>query len=265
MKKYGIDADDFWANEATRLLKAGYEPTSAYLNSILDHVGEGKTFGALTNSDLLAFGASIEKLFYPGVKSLFPDLRKIVKDVSSDLAIEFYIISGGIQPIIEGSQLVQDNFAGVYGCQFGEDAQTGVIKHIKRTITFTEKTRYLFEINKGLKPKDTFGNPYAVNREVPESRRRIPFQNMIYVGDGLTDIPCFSLLKRFGGYSFGVFHPGDEKSAKKAFTEFLKTDRVLSTHAPRYTKSAELGALLRSAVSSTANRILLERNQPENP
>lgn len=158
---------------------------------------------------------------------------------------------------------MQEHFTGVRGCEFAEDPSTGCISEIKRAITFTEKTRYLFEINKGIEPADVLKNPYLVNRDIPATERPVPFENMIYVGDGLTDIPCFSLLKKERGTSFGVFHPDRRDSARRAFTEFLKTDRVISSHAPKYGPGDELGSLLRAAVAARAMAITLQRAQAE--
>jgi aspartate/methionine/tyrosine aminotransferase len=83
------------------------------------------------------------------------------------------------------------------------------------------------------------------------------------LGDGLTDIPCFSLLKKEHGASFGVFDPARKESARKAFTEFLQTDRVISMHAPRYGPGDELGSLLRTAVATRASAITIQRAQAE--
>ena len=143
---------------------------------------------------------------------------------------------------------------------FGTD-DTGVLKRIKRALTFTEKTRYLFEINKGITPADTIANKYVVNKHIPPEERRVPFKNMIYVGDGLTDIPCFSLVQRMGGTAFGIFKPAVAASAKRAFLEFVKTDRVASTHSPRFAADEDLGALLRAAATTCAQRIYLSRKQ----
>ena len=73
---------------------------------------------------------------------------------------------------------------------------------IKRCVTFTEKTRFLFEINKGISPSAAAAQPHLVNQLIREEDRPIPFANMIYVGDGLTDIPCFSLIEKGGGVAF---------------------------------------------------------------
>ncbi len=85
---------------------------------------------------------------------------------------------------------------------------------------------------------------------------------MIYVGDGLTDIPCFSMIKQGGGKGFGVFDPNSEKKTEAALTEFLETDRVISMHAPDYRKGKELGSILRAAVANRCSDIQLDREQP---
>jgi 2-hydroxy-3-keto-5-methylthiopentenyl-1-phosphate phosphatase len=263
MKKFGVDPDEFWGKTVRELILSGYEPALAYLNRMLENIGEGKLLGKLSNDDLREFGKTLSTSFYPGVPSLFKDLREITAGISNDINLEFYIVSGGLQDLIEDIPLLKKNFAAIYGCQFGEHPKTGVIHQIKKCVTFTEKTRYLFEINKGISARQVQENKYAVNKDVPISKRRVPFKNMIYVGDGLTDIPCFSLVKRQGGMAFGVFNPGEQHSAKRALNEFLSTDRVISMHAPRYRKTDELGALLRAAVASIAQRARLESSEAE--
>jgi hypothetical protein len=256
---YGIDTERFWKVDAQRLVADGYDPPHAYLRLLLDEVGPNGRIGTLAPEDLHTFGASLDREFYAGLPEMFGDLRTEVEKYR-DISIEFYIISGGLQAVMEGSMIVRDNFAGVYGCLLDVD-ESGSLHYIKRCVTFTEKTRYLFEINKGLRAIDTATNPYLVNKDLPSAERRIPFRNMIYVGDGLTDIPCFSLVKSMGGASFGVFQPGQESSAKKAFLEFLRPARVISMHAPRYRHDDELGSILRAAVTTRCAAIELERNQ----
>jgi len=258
----GVDPKKFWAEHVRRRLEEGFDPTLAYLGLILDNVGADRPLGCISTQDLRDFGATLDTDFFPGLPELFDDLRAVAADYS-DVSVEFHIISGGLLEVVLGSEIVRRHFAGVRGCEFAEDPGTGCITAIKRAITFTEKTRYLFEINKGIEPSDTLKNPYIVNRDVPGERRPVPFQNMIYVGDGLTDIPCFSLLKKEHGTSFGVFDPARKESARKAFTEFLQTDRVISMHAPRYGPNDELGSLLRTAVATRASAITLQRAQAE--
>lgn len=263
LASYGVDAEYFWQRYVKELIRKGFEPSLAYLNRILDLTGDGRPLGLLSPEKLNQFGSTLNKSFYPGLSSFFSDIKSIVNETAADeqLQVEFYIVSGGLQAVIEGTPLVKKYFHQVYGCQFGTDETTGAINQVARCVTFTEKTRYLFEINKGILPQATVENPYLVNKDITTERRRIPFKNMIYVGDGLTDIPCFSLVKRMGGMAFGVFNPQEERSARRALLEFLHTDRVVSMHAPRFRKTDELGSLLRAAVKNIAGRLIIEARE----
>ena len=250
IEEHGLDARTFWNRDTKRLIAQGYDPALAYLKLLLDNIGDGKPLGALTANRLRRFGASLT--LHPGVAGLFADLRRIARNAGARL--EAHVISGGLYEVVEGSPVLRKNLNGIYASRLGADVEGGVLRYVKRCVTFTEKTRYLFEINKGLKPEEALRNPYLVNRHVPPEARPVPFENMIFVGDGLTDVPCFSFLKSQGGTSFGVFNPAEKKSAKRALLEFLGPRRVLSIHAPRYGPKDELGALLRSAVGEVCER-----------
>ena len=265
---HSIKPEDFWLKEVRELIDSGYDPTHAYLKRLLDLIGDGKPLGSLTNNGLRQFGQSMDTKLYPGLPELFDDLRCTVSRYR-DISIEFYIVSGGLQDIAEGSQIVQKHFAGVYGCQLAGDTSEGVLKYVKRAITFTEKTRYIFEINKGVTPSQVIQKPYLVNTHKDHELRRVRFSNMIYVGDGLTDIPCFSLIKNGandperGGITFAVFDPTKERAAKQALQEYLIPGRVASAHAPNYTKDRELGSFIRTAVAQRCSTITLKREEVE--
>jgi phosphoserine phosphatase len=262
LRKHDIDPKKFWKKDVRALIQSGYDPSLAWLKLVIDNVGPGMPLGSITKKSLRQFGATLDGDFYSGIPELFEDLRSIVKKSKAG-EIEFYIVSGGLQDVLEGSKIVRKYFSGVYACDLAEDESTGFIKYVKRCVTFTEKTKYLFEINKGIAPKEARRNPYLVNKNVDVPKRRIHFKNMIYVGDGLTDIPCFSLLKKLSGTAFGVFDPAQTKSAKRALVEFLKPDRVISVHAPRYGKNDELGSLLRAAVGARCAQLKVEAKQAE--
>lgn len=261
LKSRGVDPVRFWQQQAAALIQEGYDPPAAWLNLLLKDVGEGRPMGRLTNQDLRAFGSTLDGSFYPGIPAFFDDAREIASRYPN-IEIEFYIVSGGLYEVARGNPVIQKYFKAVYGCHLAGDTPDGVLRHIKRSVTFTEKTRYIFEIHKGLNPRETWSNPILVNKYVSRGERRIPLKNMIYVGDGMTDIPCFSLLKNNGGLAFGVFDPQREKKAKEALEEFLQPDRVVSMHAPNYTKDSELGAILRAAVANRCSEIELGRVQP---
>ena len=262
LKNHGIKPDDFWLKDVRALIDSGYDPTHAYLKHLLDLVGNDRPLGQLTNDELRTFGASMDTKFFPGIPELFDDLRGIVHNYR-DISIEFYVVSGGLQDIVEGSSIIRKNCTSVYGCQLAGDTPAGNLKYIKRAITFTEKTRYIFEINKGIEPDQVTGKPYLVNTHKDHPQRRVRFCDMIYIGDGLTDIPCFSLIKNGandplgGGIAFAVFDPTKEMSAKQALQDYLIPGRVTGAHAPNYTKERELGSFMRSAVAGMCARINL--------
>jgi phosphoserine phosphatase len=249
LSSLGVDIKAFW-KEANRLVTDElWDPTLAYLHLILRNIEQGK-IPALTNARLRAFGKTLKP--YPGLKDFLKDLRSIASKQFCE--IEFYIVSGGIQDILDGFQL-RSEFSAAWGCQLAAETPEGPVKFVKRAISFTEKTRYLFEINKGLDTNLVARNPYLVNDNVPAEKRRVPFKNMIYIGDGLTDVPCFSLVQKKPGdddrgLAFGVFKPEQEESAKKAWVKLLAPARVTSLHAPRYRKKDDLGALLRTVVAT---------------
>jgi phosphoserine phosphatase len=258
LRAHGVKPEDFWP-KSEELIRQGYDQPTAYLNLFLDNVGDGKPLGKLTNEDLSRFGAGLDTDFFPGLPGFFDDVRTQVQRFKN-IDVEFYIISGGLQAIMEGSEIVKEYFSGAYGCQLGAEPGSNVVSHIKRSITFTEKTRYLFEINKGIRQRDSEANPFLVNKDVKTEDRRIPLKNVVYVGDGLTDIPCFSTVKHFGGEAFGVFDPTNPEKAKRALLEFLVPKRVVGMYKPRYDANDDLGALLRAWVINRATAIQIDRD-----
>ncbi len=260
IEKFGLNPEHFWRRDAQALIEQGYDQPTAYLKLLLDNIGSGKPLGMLTNLGLREFGSGIDKTLYAGLPQFFDDARAYVRQSFRNIEVEFYVISGGLYEIIRGSSIINQHFKAVYGCHLAGDTPDGVLKYIKRSITFTEKTRYIFEIHKGLDPVETWRNPILVNKSLAPEERRVPLTNMIYVGDGITDIPCFSLLKSVGGLGFGVFKPA---KARTALEEFLQTDRVISMHTPDYRAEADLGAILRAAIANRCSAIQLQRAQPK--
>lgn len=249
LEEHGIDPEEFWFTEFQSRVRLGYDPTVAYLSLLLDKVGEDRPLGELTLEELEAFGANLTETFYPGITELFDDINSIA-DEYEDITINYYIISEGLEPIIQGTEIT-NKFDAVYASQLDADSE-GIIQRIQRPISFTDKTRYLYEINKGITPEEAKNNPYEVNTQVDPEKRRIPFENMIYIGDGITDIPCFSLVKDRGGRVFGVINSddqGNEGSAKQsAIRDIGSPRRAGNLNNPLYGESGRLGSLLRLTI-----------------
>ena len=143
-----------------------------------------------------------------------------------------------LRRIIRGSSIAP-YFSGIWGCRCIEDPKTKTINRIQNTVDFTLKTRYLFEINKGLVGTSRT-NPFLVNLSMEEEQRRIPFENMIYCGDGLTDVAAFSLLQSRGGTTFALFNPTSLASRKRAWHDFLTPHRVTNLNTPRFAPGDDL-------------------------
>ena len=146
LEQHGIDTAEFWGKRQNDLIASGWDPALAYLHLILGEVGEDKPLGKLSNAKLRDFGASLE--FYQGIPEIFDDLHTQVKQYkNSNPIVEFYVISSGLEEIIRGSKIAP-YLTEIWGSRFSEreDQVCGVMN----AVSFTEKTKYIYAINKGI-------------------------------------------------------------------------------------------------------------------
>ena len=189
-KRWGVKAEDFW-QESGELMKRGYDMEHTYLRNLIDYNKRSEEF-ALDNALLKELGSHID--LYEGLSkkngnhSVFDDLERIAKENSTDdidIKLEYYCISGGIKEMIEGALNVHKlDFKEIFACSLDEDA-SGNLGYIKETVGHTIKTQKLYMIAKGVSPQRG-DDPSKVNEKM--ERLRIPFENMIFLGDGQTDI-----------------------------------------------------------------------------
>jgi hypothetical protein len=272
-RRYGVDEANFWA-ETNGLVenyrKRGYHiaPEISYLNHLLTYVLAGQMPG-LSNKILRECGADIK--FYPGLPHFFESSRAWVKAkpeyAKHDIRLEHYVVSTGLTEMVRGSALAPC-IDGVWACEFIENPlQPGFLKqnefameaasHIAQIgvmIDNTTKTRAIFEINKG-----TNRNPAIdVNAMVTPEDLRIPLQNMIYIADGPSDVPSFSVVKQGGGKTYAVYNP-----AVKA--EFEQNDRLRQTgrvdhYGPAdYTENSATTHWLHLQIEKMCDRIVTDR------
>lgn len=263
-KEFGINAVDFWS--MVNKLPAQYEaenvrvnPDTIYLNVFIREARKGSLKG-LTNERLKAFGKDMQ--FYRGVCGFLPYLKqriendKIYKD--NDIRVEHYIVSTGFRQVIEGTCIRKD-VEYVWGCEFIEDNDgTGnkVISEVGYSIDNTSKTRALFEINKG----STKDRGVDVNSVIPEENRRVPFKNMIYIADGPSDVPAFSVVNKYNGVTIAVFPKGDAKAL--AQVEKLREEgRVNHILEADFSKTSSTRAWIEGKVVSIADRIVGEKRE----
>jgi hypothetical protein len=197
LPKLGIKAEDFWA-ECTRVAKAERaDPLITYMHLMYKKAKEKGL--RVDRKDLVAQGRDVE--LYQGVETWFGEIEAYVKSHSgsSGVSVKHYLVSSGLTEIIEGTKIYK-HFANVFASEYWFDAYD--LPFPKRVITDTGKTQYLFRINKGI---EDLGE--SINSHMAEDARPIPFSNMIYFGDGDTDVPSMALLKKNGGHAIAVHTP----------------------------------------------------------
>jgi len=252
LSELGVDAGHFWSQEVGPLLSQhDWDPVPAYLYQMIELSRSGR-HGPITQERLAQWGRRLP--LHDGVDTLFSRLRALVKAQHPQVQIEFYLISSGIGDVVRNTPIAQE-FTDIWASEFmyGQD---GGIHFPRRIVSFTDKTRYLFHIQKGIVGQASRNKPFEVNKKVEQDKLRVPFQQMIFVGDGYTDIPCFSLIRKSGGVAFGVWDPRHKDKRSRAWG-FIQEGRVSNLNQARYDEHAELYQWLEEAVESLAGRISL--------
>lgn len=272
--EFGVNGKTFW-DEVNGL--AAYYATvgrqvsadTVYLNHLLTYVQAG-IFTGLTNERLTELGAQIEMA--PGLPDFFDRMRKLVSQHPTyskhEIRVEHYIVSTGLRAMIDGSS-VREHVDGVWACDLLPEAAppgyrdqleargSDVLASIGYTIDNTSKTRAIFEINKGVNVQQD--SSVTVNTLIPEDQRRVPIRNMVYIADGPSDVPSFSVVNRMGGKTFGVYAPGAANYENAASLE--EQGRVNSIAEADYSEGSSAELWLTRAVKKIADEIVANRDR----
>lgn len=252
---WGEDPPAFWRDKVDPLLEAGWDPIPAYLYAMIEASKARPVGERITRERLAEYGRSIR--LYDGVTRIFDKLTAFARAENPEIRLEFYIISSGIREILVNTKISR-HFTRIWSCDFHCHPESGEILFPKNVISFTDKTRYLFQISKGLAGPEYDSQPFAVNRRVNREDMRIPMNQMIYVGDGYTDIPCFSLIRKQNGVAIGVYDPKREEKWRRAWG-FIEDNRVSNLVPADYSLNSALEISLRMAIRSLAGDIVLRR------
>ena len=248
IQSVGYDVQKFW-DESNDLAKANdMDNNLAYMWKMVQE-SEGRM--VFNKEKLAEYGARV-KLF-DGVEDWFERIRAYGK--TRNVIVEHYIISSGLKEMIEGTKMARAGaFEKIYASSFYFNDR-GVAKWPAQVINYTSKTQFLFRIEKGvLDINDPGVNAYFSPEEI-----RVPFRNMVYIGDSDTDIPCMKLVNTYGGHSIGVYDPATQNK-KKVYK--MMHDKRIRYYAPAdYTERSELDLLVKAIINKTAaNEILEDRH-----
>ena len=274
---YNVDPKKFWKevdelpayykNDGLDLISTD----TLYLNHILTYTRQG-TFRGLNNARLRKLGGKIE--LYEGLPDFFDQIKHFAATNPEygqhEIQVEHYIVSTGLRQMILGSQIAP-HVDGVWGCEFVEHApppgyldagkkkfsqDIKIISQVAYVLDNTTKTRAVFEINKGSNKIPDID----VNAMIPDEDRRVPFQNMIYIADGPSDIPVFSLINQFGGRTFAVYQPGSKDEFAQV-NNLQKQKRVQSFGEAIYTEGSQTSMWIKNAIVEISDQIVKNRER----
>mgnify|MGYP003413676735 FL=1 len=196
----GMQPDDFWSGTGEIASKEQMDSVLTYMYCMITESQQsGKPF---TREDLVECGKHIEYL--PGVEEWFERVNRYGEEAG--VRVEHYVLSSGLKEIIEGSSIAKF-FKKIFASEFLYDSATGNPIWAKMAVNYTNKTQFVYRINKGVLD---ISNNVDVNASRPDDDRRVYFNNMIYIGDGLTDVPCMKLVKQSGGHSIALYQNGQK-------------------------------------------------------
>ena len=245
----GMAPADFW-REANRFGEEHrMDGILAYLYTM---VRKSREKGVpLTRESLRNCGQSIS--LFPGVTDWFDRITEFGE--SLDIQVEHYVISSGLKEIIEGSEIAHC-FKEIYACEFFYD-ENGVPVWPKLAVNFTAKTQFIYRINKGVL---NVSDDKALNASMPDEHKRVSFVNMIYIGDGLSDVPCMKMMRSYGGQAIAVY----QSANRDAVEELLRKDRVDFIFPADYREGTPLEMTVKNILRKMAvSQVLYEENRSQ--
>lgn len=193
---------------------------------------------SLKKENFRKFGESVE--LFNGVEEWFERINEYGKKIG--ITIEHYINSSRLKEMIEGTRIGR-KFNQIYACSYLYSID-GVAQWPAIAVNFTNKTQFLFKINKGI---TSAGDTIKINEYINEADRRIPFSRMIYFGDGATDIPCMKLVKQLGGHSIAVYQPR-KKDKKEIAEKLINENRVNFVCPADYSEGKEIDRVVQTVI-----------------
>lgn len=248
IQSLGQDTDAFWKESNALAAENDMDQNLAYMYLMVTK-SKGKFY--VTKDKLKEYGSKVE--LFEGVESWFDRITDYGRE--KGVKVEHYIISSGLKEMIEGTAIA-DKFEKIYASCFYY-GESGDALWPAQAINYTNKTQFLFRIEKGILDI----NDQKVNDYVNPSEIRVPFRNMVYIGDSATDVPCMKLVNSYGGHSIGVYNPNTQDKSK--VYNMMAQNRIKYFEEATYTKGSELEKLLKGIIDKTAATEVLEEKYYE--
>ena len=233
----GYQPAEFWKKANTFGFTNRMDGLLAYMYTMIEECRRQNI--RLDRDFLVRCGHGIE--LFPGVKDWFGRINTFGQSLGVD--VEHYVISSGLREIIEGSGISHE-FKMVYASEFYYD-ETGTPVWPKLDVNFTAKTQFVYRINKGVL---AVSNDKDLNASMPDDSKRIPFTNMIYVGDGLSDVPCMKMMRAYGGQAIAVYQAGNRLGVE----ELLSRGRVDFIFPADYREGTALDSTVKNIIRKMA-------------
>lgn len=254
LRHCGIEDPDSWRERHVEpLVNDGWETILARIYSLVRYSKSGSGPGRITVELVREAGRSITP--FEGVPEMFNTLRRLGSNTVPGLEMEFHLLTSGFVDLHRAVSFAEQ-FKSISGTEFHFD-ENGLLDFPKRVVTHPEKARYMLALSKGMDTQGANG-PADVYRDVPDQQMHIPLDQMIYVGDGGSDMAAFGLLHAHGGIALAVYK-AERAQDWRGQAEIRPDRRVQNLAPPDFRPGSELMDSLSLAVESQAKRIALRR------
>lgn len=233
---------DFWEKCQENSIKNNMDGILSYMNVMV------KENPNVTKKELIEEGRYIK--LYKGVDTWFKRINEYGKKHHVD--VEHYIISSGLKEMIEGTSIAKE-FKKIYACSYAYDSK-GKVLWPSRVVNYTTKTQYLFRINKGVLDET---NDFDLNRKTPEAEKHIPFENIVYFGDGLTDVPSMKVVLEQGGNTVAVYK--DEKTRIALANKLQSDNRATFVVKADYSPNTKVDKLIKSLIDGIETKTKINK------
>ncbi|MGN0566946.1 MAG: HAD family hydrolase [Candidatus Limousia pullorum] len=233
----GMTSSQFWQEANIFGREKEMDSVLAYMYTMIREAKRKNV--PIFRETLVNQGKSVE--LFKGLDTWFDRMDEFGK--SQGVQVEHYVISSGLKEIIEGTSISR-KFKKIFACEFYYDDETKQAVWPITAVNYTNKTQFVYRINKGVLD---VSNDEDLNRSMPDSVKRVPFTNMVYIGDGLSDVPCMKMMKSYGGQAIAVYQNDNPK-----VRELLKRGRVDYIFPADYSENSSLEMTIKNIIRKIA-------------